>query len=55
MLLDEDPKPCKSNPMRNKPDFIKNIFGLNECWKDLCEEDITKHILDTHELSIIYL
>jgi hypothetical protein len=55
MLLDEDPKPCKSDPMRNKPEFIKNVFGFIECWKELCEEDITKCIMDTHEPSIVYL
>lgn len=55
MLSHGDAKPCKPDPMKNRPKIIKCIFGFIECWKELCKENITKHVLDAHEPSIAYL
>src|SRR5665213_3542773 len=54
MLPDGEPKPCKPDPMRNGPDIIKGISGYIEYWKELCEEDITRVVRDTHKPLIEY-
>ena len=54
MLPDGDPQPCKPDPIRNGPKIIKGIFGFIEYWKELCEEDITIRVRDTHETFIAY-
>ena len=54
LLPDGDPKPCKPDPMRNGPKIIKGISGFIEYWKELCEEDITRCVRDTHEPLIAY-
>ena len=40
--------------MRNGPKIIKGISGFIQYWKELCEEDITARIRDTHEPLIVY-
>ena len=54
MLSDGDPKPWKPDPMRNGLEIIKGISGFMEYWKELCEEDITRHVKDIHEPLIAY-
>jgi hypothetical protein len=54
MLPDGEPKPCTPSPMRNGPEIIKGISGFIQYWKELCEEDITRRVRDTHELLIAY-
>jgi hypothetical protein len=49
-----DPKPCKPDPMRNGPGIIKGISRFIEYWKELCDEDITRRVRDTHEPLIAY-
>jgi hypothetical protein len=49
-----DPKPCKPDPMRNGLEIIKGISGFIEYWKELCDEDITRLVRDTHEPLIAY-
>ena len=54
MLPDGEPKPCTPSPMRNGPEIIKGISGFIQYWKELCEEDITRRVRDTHEPLIAY-
>ena len=54
LLPDGEPTPCKPDPMRNGPEIINNISGFIEYWKELYEEDITRHMRDTHKPLIAY-
>ena len=54
LLPDGIPKPCKPNSMRNRPEIIKGISGFIDYWKELCEENITKRVRDTHEPLSVY-
>ena len=54
LLPDGDPKPCKPDPIKNGPKNIKDILGFTEYWKKLYEEDITRHVRDTHKPLIAY-
>ncbi len=54
MLPNGEPKPCKPDPMRNGPEILKGISGFIQYWKEMCEEDITRRVRDTHEPLIAY-
>ena len=43
-----------ANAMRNGLEIIKNIYGFIEYCKELYDDDITKHVRDTHEPLIAY-
>ena len=49
MLLDGEPKPCTPNPMKNGLEIIQGTLWFIGYWKDLCEENITRVVWDTHE------
>ena len=54
LLPDGDPKPYKPNPMKNGPEIIKCIYEFIVYWKELCGEDITRFMRDTHQPLIAY-
>ena len=54
MLADGKPKPCKSDPMRNGTEIFKDISGFIQYWKEMCKEDITRRVQNTHEPLIVY-
>lgn len=42
-------KALQTDPMRIGLEIINGIFGFIEHWKELCQDDITKHVWYTHE------
>ena len=49
MLPNGEPEACKPAAMRNKPENIKGIFICIQYRKEMCEDDITRRVRDTHE------
>ena len=54
MLLDAEPTSHTFDPMKNGLKIINGMYGFIQCWKKLCEEDITISVWDTHEVLVAY-